>query len=327
METEIKARHRLGGRHSDVILAVPPHTRPSGRRSAARSDNVVVPPRPDHAPTVHQKEREHGKHRQDEAAGVIVVPAVADARVPINTGPLKTVRPTRKNRGAHKIAAIATGGVLLATGGVGMAMAAMTKPPTKVSTQTSQLSVVPVSGSTDLEQEKRVEPVPISAASDAVVEFEEVTVESIAAPVPEPEPEVFAAPPAPVVVAAPPVVAPVPTPRPVAAGSKQQIILSAAMGQIGEYQDCVKMVADALAAAGIYWYKWPHEYYGIGYAVSAAEAMPGDLIYYVDGGAGVGHIAVYAGNGMAVHGGYNGNQTVVFSAYVGSGPQFIRVTA
>jgi len=30
-------------------------------------------------------------------------------------------------------------------------------------------------------------------------------------------------------------------------------------------------------------------------------------------------------NGMAVHGGYNGNQTVVFSANVGSGPVFIRV--
>jgi hypothetical protein len=37
------------------------------------------------------------------------------------------------------------------------------------------------------------------------------------------------------------------------------------------------------------------------------------------------HIAVYAGNGQAVHGGYNGNQTVVFSANVGSGPVFIRV--
>ena len=37
------------------------------------------------------------------------------------------------------------------------------------------------------------------------------------------------------------------------------------------------------------------------------------------------HIAVYAGNGMAVHGGFNGNQTVVFSANVGSGPVFIRV--
>ena len=37
------------------------------------------------------------------------------------------------------------------------------------------------------------------------------------------------------------------------------------------------------------------------------------------------HIAVYAGNGQAIHGGWNGNQTVVNSVNVGSGPVFIRV--
>lgn len=87
------------------------------------------------------------------------------------------------------------------------------------------------------------------------------------------------------------------------------------------------MVADALAAVGIYWYKWPREYYQIGRPVSAAQARPGDLVYYVNG-AGPGslaHIAIYIGNGQAVHGGWNGNQTIVFSVNVGSGPNFIRL--
>jgi cell wall-associated NlpC family hydrolase len=108
-------------------------------------------------------------------------------------------------------------------------------------------------------------------------------------------------------------------------GTLQARIAAAAAAQLGERQDCVKMVADALAAVGIYWYKWPVEYYGIGFAVSAGDAVPGDLIYYADGGMGVAHIAVYAGNGMAYHGGYNGDQTVLFSANVGSGPNYIRV--
>ena len=37
------------------------------------------------------------------------------------------------------------------------------------------------------------------------------------------------------------------------------------------------------------------------------------------------HIAVYVGNGMAVHGGWNGGTTSLQSVNVGSGPVFIRV--
>ena len=40
----------------------------------------------------------------------------------------------------------------------------------------------------------------------------------------------------------------------------------------------------------------------------AWEAGAGDLIYYANGGMGLAHIAVYIGNGVAVHGGWNGNQ-------------------
>ena len=85
------------------------------------------------------------------------------------------------------------------------------------------------------------------------------------------------------------------------------------------------LVTNSLAAACIYFHDWPAGYMTLGTVVAADQAQPGDLIYYMNGGMGVPHIAVYAGNGMAVHGGWDGNQTVVFSAYVGSGPVFIRV--
>lgn len=157
-------------------------------------------------------------------------------------------------------------------------------------------------------------------------------------PEPEPAPEPPAASPAPVAAAAPapPVqveAAPPapPAPAPDAGAQRRAAIVAAAYAQIGESQDCVKMVADALAQVGIYWYKWPVEYYQIGVPVSAAEAQPGDLIYYVNGMgasvAGMAHIAIYVGDGMAVHGGWNGWTTVLFSVNVGSGPNYIRITA
>ena len=85
------------------------------------------------------------------------------------------------------------------------------------------------------------------------------------------------------------------------------------------------LVTNALKSAGISYHDWPAGYMSLGTTVSASEAQPGDLIYYADGGTGVAHIAVYAGNGQAVHGGWLGNQTVVNSADVGSGAVYIRV--
>lgn len=105
------------------------------------------------------------------------------------------------------------------------------------------------------------------------------------------------------------------------------IIAAAALAQLGKRQDCTMLATNSLAAAGIKFHGWPAGYFALGSQVSAAQAIPGDLIYYQNGGStiGVAHIAVYVGNGLAVHGGWNGNQTVTFSAYVGSGPVFIRV--
>ncbi|WAJ33614.1 NlpC/P60 family protein [Arthrobacter sp. FX8] len=175
---------------------------------------------------------------------------------------------------------------------------------------------------------------PISAASTIAISYEKPAVTTTPAPVAEPEPqvEVQEAAPAAEPVAAPKVTAKVATAAAPAASAAQAsasgkgaAILSAAYAQLGVMQDCTMLVTNSLAAVGIHFHDWPAGYLSLGRTVSAAEAQPGDLIYYADGGAGMAHIAVYAGNGMAVHGGYNGNQTVVFSANVGSGPVFIRV--
>ncbi|MDQ0679944.1 cell wall-associated NlpC family hydrolase [Arthrobacter pascens] len=169
-------------------------------------------------------------------------------------------------------------------------------------------------------------PATISAASTIAISYEKPAVTTTPAPVVEvPEPVVEApAAPAAKPVASIKVAAAVPA-APVAASSKGQAILSAAYAQLGVNQDCTMLVTNSLAAVGIHFHDWPKGYLSLGRTVSAAEAQPGDLIYYADGGAGVAHVAVYAGNGQAVHGGYNGNQTVVSSANKGSGPVFIRI--
>jgi hypothetical protein len=112
---------------------------------------------------------------------------------------------------------------------------------------------------------------------------------------------------------------------PIVASGKAAIIHQAALSQIGRFQDCTALATNSLAAAGIVFHDWPAGYLSLGTQVSAAQAIPGDLIYYANGGMGVAHIAVYIGGGQAVHGGWNGNQTVIFSSNVGSGPVFIRV--
>lgn len=166
-------------------------------------------------------------------------------------------------------------------------------------------------------------PAVISAASTIAISYEKPAVTTTPAPVAKPEPVVEA--PAAKPVATVRVAAATPS-VPVSASGKGAAILSAAYAQLGVSQDCTMLVTNALAAVGIHFHDWPAGYLSLGRTVSAAEAQPGDLIYYADGGAGMAHIAVYAGNGLAVHGGYNGNQTVVFSANVGSGPVFIRVS-
>lgn len=90
---------------------------------------------------------------------------------------------------------------------------------------------------------------------------------------------------------------------------------------------CTQVVQQALANAGVSdaYQLWPDQYQGV-YGYYTDSPLAGDLIYYNNGGRGVDHIAIYIGNGQAVHGNYNG-KTVIASAYQnGMGnPQYIRV--
>ena len=80
-----------------------------------------------------------------------------------------------------------------------------------------------------------------------------------------------------------------------------QGLLGAALAQIGWAEDCTALVENALRAIG---YQVPDlgpmGFVGYGVQVDASQIQPGDLM--VRGG----HVAIYAGDGMAVHGGFGG---------------------
>jgi cell wall-associated NlpC family hydrolase len=174
-------------------------------------------------------------------------------------------------------------------------------------------------------------PATISAASSIAISYEKPAVTTTPAPVVEAPKPVVKVQETPTAKTAGTKVGATATAT--AAGAKAQAvasgmgatIASAAYAQIGVGQDCTALATNALAAAGINYHGWPAGYLSLGRTVSAAEAQPGDLAYYQNGGAGMAHIAVYVGNGMAVHGGWNGGTTSLQSVNVGSGPVFIRV--
>lgn len=97
-------------------------------------------------------------------------------------------------------------------------------------------------------------------------------------------------------------------------------IAAAALAQVGASQDCTMLVTNSLKAVGIYFHGWPSDYYSLGTVVSASAAQPGDICIYN------GHVAIYIGNGMAVHGGWNGVTTVIWSVNCANGsPTYVRV--
>ena len=171
----------------------------------------------------------------------------------------------------------------------------------------------------------------ISAGSSVAIKFERPAVKTVAAPVVEEAPVEVQEAEAPAVEAAAPAAKLSVTTQAAAApatkvaSGKGAAIAAAAYAQLGVAQDCTALASNSLAAVGINFHGWPADYLSLGRTVSAAEAQPGDLIYYQNGGMGMAHIAVYVGNGMAVHGGWNGGTTALYSANVGSGPVFIRV--
>jgi cell wall-associated NlpC family hydrolase len=170
-------------------------------------------------------------------------------------------------------------------------------------------------------------PANISAASSIAISYEKPAVSTSPAPVveaPKPVVEVKEASEA-SSGAAGTVAAGASAATAAAASGKGASIAAAAYAQLGVSQDCTALVTNALAAVGVNYHGWPAGYLSLGRTVSAAEAQPGDLAYYQNGGMGMAHIAVYVGNGMAVHGGWNGGTTSLFTVNVGSGPVFIRV--
>ena len=127
-----------------------------------------------------------------------------------------------------------------------------------------------------------------------------------------------------------------PTPAPEAPAAPEQTasslgdrISSSAQELVGVTDGlwCTQVVQQALANAGVSdaYQLWPDQYQGV-YGYYTDSPLAGDLIYYNNGGRGVDHIAIYIGNGQAVHGNYNG-KTVIADAYQsGMGnPQYIRV--
>ena len=90
---------------------------------------------------------------------------------------------------------------------------------------------------------------------------------------------------------------------------ERSLIASSALAQasVNRQQDCTMLATNALASVGISFHGWPADYTSLGRWVSGSEVQPGDLAIYN------GHIAVVSGKGTAVHGGFNGSNTVNYS--------------
>lgn len=262
----------------------------------------------------HELPRESGRRR----AELELAPEneLIDATNPANPGPLHRKGKHRGKRSAKPLVSLG----LATTGAIALATGATAQQPSvqvgqTVFVEAADTGVVPITADIVELPSPRVEVTTEAAPPPPPVVIEEPKVEYTPAPAPAPTPVV--------------VVPPAPAQPPASAGAAtRQAIVNAAYAQIGVWQDCTMLVTNSLAQVGIYHHGWPISYFNLGYQVSRVDALPGDLVYYQHGSwsGSLAHIAVYAGNGRAVHGGFNGNQTVEFSVDVGSGPVFIRVT-
>lgn len=203
-----------------------------------------------------------------------------------------------------------------------------TETTTDTTTDTTETPEAPVAP----EQTPEQNPTPAPEAPAAPEQTPTPAPEAPAAPEQTPEQNPTPAPEAPAAPEQTPAPAPEETVTPApeqTASSLGDRISSSAQGLVGVTDGlwCTQVVQQALANAGVSdaYQLWPDQYQGVyGYYTDSPQA--GDLIYYNNGGRGVDHIAVYIGNGQAVHGNYNG-KTVIASAYQnGMGnPQYIRV--
>ena len=206
----------------------------------------------------------------------------------------------------------------------------------EVKTDTTETTTDTTTDTTDTTETPEAPAAPVETPSvDTTTQApEQNTTPAPAAPEQTPEQNPTPAPEAPAAPEQTPAPAPAPeetvTPAPEqTASSLGDRISSSAQELVGVTDGlwCTQVVQQALANAGVSdaYQLWPDQYQGVyGYYTDSPQA--GDLIYYNNGGRGVDHIAVYIGNGQAVHGNYNG-KTVIAGAYQnGMGnPQYIRV--
>lgn len=206
----------------------------------------------------------------------------------------------------------------------------------EVNTDTTETTTNTTTDTTDTTETPEAPAAPVETPSvDTTTQApEQNTTPAPAAPEQTPEQNPTPAPEAPAAPEQTPAPAPAPeetvTPAPEqTASSLGDRISSSAQELVGVTDGlwCTQVVQQALANAGVSdaYQLWPDQYQGV-YGYYTDSPLAGDLIYYNNGGRGVDHIAIYIGNGQAVHGNYNG-KTVIADAYQsGMGnPQYIRV--
>ena len=200
---------------------------------------------------------------------------------------------------------------------------AETPAPEQTETPAPEQNVTPAPEQTET-------PAPEQTVTPAPEQTETPAPEQNVTPAPEqtetPAPEQTVTPAPEQTTPAPEVQAPVETP---ATSTLGQRISAEAQKLVGVTDGlwCTQVVQQALANAGVSdaYQLWPDQYAGQ-YGYYTNDPQEGDLLYYNNGGRGVDHIAIYIGNGQAVHGNYEG-KTVIASAYLSTAasPQFIRV--
>lgn len=107
--------------------------------------------------------------------------------------------------------------------------------------------------------------------------------------------------------------------RDVPSGVGAQGIVDAALAQLGVMQDCTDLVQNSIAAIGLTQRRdqggtdlgtgiWQYDHFGTRVDINALA--PGDILIYGNASSGT-HVAIYIGNGQAVHGGWAGNNTAI----------------
>lgn len=97
-------------------------------------------------------------------------------------------------------------------------------------------------------------------------------------------------------------------------------MVRSAYAQLGARQDCTALIERALRSSGTRVGDLgtrASEYAGVG-GKRVSSLKPGDVMVWEGR-----HVAMYIGNGKAIHSGYAGNQTVVASAYLDGNPSSI----